>query len=302
MSIMNRPSDGLLSTLLTLWRAVCAYGRLPEDDLLRLVVPDTVDTGRQDLAAKTLKRWKQLGFFVEDDGRLQLADGIASLQADDLDGCRAAALRLVLLPANNPDLDGDGDASLERSMASDCTRAMAWALAQDPYSFPSKYKDGAEALQFEQGVTPRPFANDTRWAGFLEWATFLGAGFKAPRVGFVPIPWFAVQTALPSVFGETRVLGQGEFFHRLAEALPIVDGGLIRLQIASRTSRPWRDEGAEAGTNVSPSLSAALLALEAAGGLRLEERSDAPQRTLLGRGGRPLHRISHVERLDDARG
>jgi hypothetical protein len=298
MSIMNRPSDGLLSALLALWRAVRAYGPGAEENLLRLVVPATVVTGRQDLAAKTLTRWKQLGFFVERDGHIHLSEEIATIDPDDLDGCRAAVLRLVLLPSNNPEFEADSDAALEKSKASDCTRAMAWALAQDPYSFPSKYKDGAETLQYDQGVSPRPFTNDTRWAGFLEWATFLGAGFRTARVGFVPVPWFAVKTTLAIVFGEARVLAQADFFERLAECLPIVDGGSFRLQIAGQTSRPWR---AESGTEVSPSLSAALLTLEASGVLRLEERSDAPQRILLGAGGRLLHRVSHIERLEGVR-
>ena len=297
MSIMNRPSDGLLSTLLALWRGLCAYGPRSEEELLRLVVPATVVSGRQDLAAKTLSRWKQLGIFVERDGDIHLSEAIAAIDPDKLDACRAAVLRLVLLPSNNPEFDGDGDSSLEKSKASDCTRAMAWALAQDPYSFPSKYKDGAETLQDDQGVSPRPFVNDTRWAGFLEWATFLGAGFRT-RVGFVPVPWFAVQTTLATVFGEARVLAQMEFFERLAESLPIVDGGSFRLQIASQTARPWR---AESGADISPSLSAAVLTLEASGVLRLQERSDAPQRMLLGAGGRLLHRVSHIERLEAAR-
>jgi hypothetical protein len=207
-------------------------------------------------------------------------------------------LRLVLLPSNNPEFETDSDAALEKSKASDCTRAMAWALAQDPYSFPSKYKDGAETLQDDQGVSPRPFTNDTRWGGFLEWATFLGAGFRAARVGFVPVPSFAVQTTLATVFGEARALAQADFFERLAQYLPIVDGGSFRLQMAAQTSRPWR---AESVTEVSPSLSAALLTLEASGILRLEERSDAPQRMLLGAGGRPVHPVSHIERLEGAR-
>src|SRR5687768_1642459 len=112
MSIMNRPSDGLLSTLLALWRALCAYGPRAEEDLLRLVVPATVVTGRQDLAAKTLTRWKQLGFFAERDGRIHLSAEIAAIDPDDLDVCRAAVLRLVLLPSNNPEFEADSDAAL----------------------------------------------------------------------------------------------------------------------------------------------------------------------------------------------
>lgn len=296
MSILNRESDGLLSALIALCRALHAYGPQPEDALLRLVAPTTAVQGKRNLAGKTLTRWKQLGFFVEGHGQIRLSDQIASISADDLDALRAAVLKLVLQATNNPGLDREADSADEKSKASDCTHAMAWALAQDPYDFPTGYKD-AEALQDEQGVIPRPFTNDTRWPAFLEWATFLGVGLKTARVGFVPVPSFAVQAVLPLVFGDVRVLAQGDFFERLAESLPIVDGGSLRLQLATQSTQPWRTES---GTDVSPSLSAALLTLESSGVLRLEERSDAPQRMLLGRGGRPLHRLSHIERLEDA--
>src|SRR5262245_18593488 len=222
MSILNRPSDGLLSALLALWRAVHAYGPQSESDLLRLVAPATVvpdGKPRPDLARKTLTRWKQLGFFGERGGQIHLSPEIAGVAIDDLGALRPTILRLVLSPMNNPQFDADADVDVESTKASDCTRAIAWALAQDPYSFPTKYKGGAETLQDEQGVKPRPFANDTRWSGFTEWATFLGVGCSSTRVGFVPVPWTAVKAVLPHVFGDAREASQGDFFTRLAETL-----------------------------------------------------------------------------------
>jgi hypothetical protein len=174
---------------------------------------------------------------------------------------------------------------------------MAWALAQDPFVFPANY-GAADALQIQQEVVPRPFVNDTRWAGFVEWGSFLGAGFKASRAGFVPVPSFAVRAVLPTIFGDERVVPQSEFFRRLADALPIVDGGTSRLLMSGQTARPWR---VELDSEVSPTLSAALMTLEASGVLRLRERSDAPQRMLLGRAGRPLHQVSHLEHLESRR-
>ena len=70
MSILNRPSDGLLSVLLALRRAVLAYGPRPDSELIELVAPSSVVTeGKPDLARKTLNRWKQLGFFDDVDER-----------------------------------------------------------------------------------------------------------------------------------------------------------------------------------------------------------------------------------------
>jgi hypothetical protein len=233
-----------------------------------------------------------LGFFTDIAGTVHLSSRIAEIASDDLVGLRTAILRLVLAPDNNPALL-DTEEDYEASKASDCTRAIAWTLAQDPYAFPPKYKGGVEALQDAQGVRPRLFANDTRWAGFSEWATFLGVGWPTTKIAFVPDPAFAVRSALDDVFLETTEVPQAAFFARLADSVPIVDGGRYRVSVESQIARPWRDQ---LTTEISPSLSAALLTLEAEGALRLESRSDAPQRMLLGRGGRELRPLSHLTR------
>src|SRR5579859_3919653 len=290
MSILNRPADGLLSVLLALRRALVAYGRQPEEDLLALVAPPSiVSDGKPDMARKTLTRWRQLGFFQDANGMIELSKHIARIDVDDLDGLREAVLRMILAPENNAAVLGEVNDDGERSKAADCTRALAWALIQDPYSFPSTYKAG-ESLQDKQGVKPKIFINDTRWGGFAEWAVFLGIAWSALQ-NLVPSPAFAVRRMLNDVFLGTSELPQKEFFEHLAVVLPIMDGGSYRKAVAAQTNRPWREEGP---TEVSPSLSAALLTLEAEGTLRLETRSDAPTRMLLGASGRELRLISHV--------
>lgn len=295
MSILNRPSDGLLSVLLALHRGVLAYGPQPEGALLDLVAPSSVaPDGKQDMARKTLTRWKQLGFFSTDaEGVITLSSTIATIPANQTERLRAAILKLVLAPENNPAFSAAQGDDQEGSRASDATRALAWVLAQDPYTFPSRYPD-VERLRSSQGVEPTPFVNDTRWGGFAEWAGFLGAAFTAAKVGLVPNPSFAVQTALDEVFGNADELPQADFFARLADAIPVIDGGRYRAAVEAQTSRPWRTHRPN---EVSPSLSAGLLTLEAARVLRLEMRSDAPTRVLLGRAGRELRPISHCVRL-----
>jgi hypothetical protein len=295
VSILNRPSDGLLSVLLALRRGLAAFGPQTETRLLELCAPaSVVPDGKPDLARKTLMRWKQMGFFRQNDGLIHLSSAIGEIAADDLDGLRAAVLRLVLAPENNPALTSDTINDDEGSKASDCTRAAAWVLAQDPYSFPSKYRGGVESLQDVQGVDPRAFANDTRWAGFAEWAVFLGLGWTAARIGFVPAPAFAVSAVLNDAFADATETGLESFLTRIAEVLPVFDGGRYRLAVESQIARPWH---AARPNRISPSLSAALLSLEAKGSIRMETRSDAQQWPLLGRGGRELHAVSHVVRL-----
>jgi|HubBroStandDraft_5_1064220.scaffolds.fasta_scaffold32391_2 hypothetical protein len=290
MSILNRPSDGLLSVLLALRRALIAYGAQPYDDLVELVAPASVTT--PEMAKHTLTRWTQLGFFSESDGKIRLSDAVSTISLEDLDGLRAAVLRIILLPDNNAELlSGEAEDS-ERSRAVDCTRALAWSLAQDPYAFPSSYDDG-EKLQNHQGVAPKLFVNSTRWNGFVEWAVFMGAAWRTSRT-VVPSPTFALRSILGDVFQGSTELSEHDFFWRLPAILPVLDGGTYRTTVEGQIARPWRKL---LDHEVSPSLSAALLTLEHEGALRLEARSDAPVRRLLGPEGAESRSVSHVVRL-----
>jgi hypothetical protein len=247
------------------------------------------------MAKHTLTRWTQLGFFSESDGKISLSDAVSTLPVEDLDGLRAAVLRLVLLPDNNAELLSGEAGDSERSRAVDCTRALAWSLAQDPYTFPSSYDEG-EDLQNHQGITPKLFVNSTRWNGFLEWAVFIGAAWRTSRT-VVPCPAFAVGSVLGEVFQGSTELSEQEFFWRLPTILPVLDGGTYRTTVEGQTTQPWRKL---LDHEVSPSLSAALLTIEHAGALRLEARSDAPTRRLLGPGGVESRSVSHVVRVGAA--
>lgn len=63
MSILNRPSDGLFNVLIVLIRCSITFGVMPRAKLLDLCAPKTLGDGKQDMAAKTLNRWTQLGLF-----------------------------------------------------------------------------------------------------------------------------------------------------------------------------------------------------------------------------------------------
>lgn len=295
MSILNRASDGLLSVLLSLRRALVAYGPQPEARLLELCAPvSVVPDGKASMARKTLTRWKQLGFFLEVDDRVRLHPDVMQIDVDDLGALRCHILRRVLAAENNPLLNADPDAQSEKSLASDCSRALAWALSQDPYSFQMLAGHKAvEALETAQNVDPRSFRNDTRWPSLKEWAPFLGLAVPSAK-GLVMNPAFALGAVLSDVFAGSIELPQASFFTSVAAALPVVDKGRYFELVQSQIGRPWTRVKEH---EVSPALSVALLTLEARGDLRLEVRSDAAQRILLGRGGRELRPVSHVVRL-----
>lgn len=294
MGILNRPSDGLLSAFIALRRAISAFGPVTEDRLLALCAPPSIVDQDERMARKTLVRWQQLGFFENVDGRVEIARAYRRLPMDDLAALRAALLRLVLAPANNPTLANPTPLDEDSSRAADFSRAAAWMLSQDPYTFRTSWEE-VDSLQNVQGADPRVFTNGTRWYGLAEWGTFLGVAWPAPSgTGVVPNPAFAIGVFLEDVFDGARELPQEVFFTRLVEALPVLDGGSYwQNAVTSIPGVPRRKRE----NHVSQALSLGILQLDAADTIRLESRADAPYRLLVGRGGRELRRVSHVTLL-----
>ncbi|HJQ12905.1 MAG TPA: protein DpdG [Gemmatimonadaceae bacterium] len=289
MTLLNRPSDGLLSVLIAIRNALLVFGAQSEVKLLELAAPPTVTPdGKSDMARKTLTRWIQLGLFVRNGEKITLTDEARTLARDDIEGLRSLVLRLLLMSDNNPAFETrSGDD--EQTLASDWTRAAAWILAQDPYQLPTSFTD-IEHLQNVQGITPKPFINDTRWAGFVDWARFAGLGYATQHSSFVLNPAVAVRSALPAIFEGKRELSQADFLRRLQTALPVLDGGTYRVAVERQIARNWTPVLPH---QLSRSLSAALLTLEASRDVMLDQRSDAPQCTLIGRDGRSLRQVSH---------
>lgn len=294
MGILNRASDGLVSVLIALRRALIAHGPLQEDRLLAICAPPAVVDQNELMARRTLVRWDQLGLFRTAGDRVHLADDFKRIAAGDLDSLRGALLRLVMSPDNNPGLGSEIKPPEDDSRAADFTRASAWILAQDPYTFPPSW-EGVDELQNRQAADPRLFTNSTRWNGLVDWGVFLGIACPSPSgTGAVPNPAFAVRAVLDDVFGGVTESPQETFFSRLGNALPVVDGGVYREAVAlsvPRVPRQMRDN------EVSASLSIALLQLEASDEIRLQTKADAPYRLLLGRRGRELRRVTHITRV-----
>jgi hypothetical protein len=297
MTILNRTNDGLLSVLLLLHRALIALGPTSRDELLNLCAPATLDKERkvseaQKQARQTLNRWTQAGLFIEAEEKITVHPDFATSDAGagGLGSLRAALRKLVLSERNSDGLSNPETESA--AVCADFTRALCWVLAQDVYTLPGGGYTGIEEIELSQ-LKEKPFAlqNNTRWDGLKDWAPFLGFGWTSGVDEFVVDPTDAIRDALPAVFGEARELTQGAFLERLASELPVIDGGKYRLEIEERLSDNWVKPGAH---EISQSLSRALLRLEIRGVLRLDARADADQRSLLGRGGGSLRRISHV--------
>jgi hypothetical protein len=300
MSILNRASDGLASVLVVLVRTLRKKGSMARDKLEALVAPPSlehVDTGfKKGLQVRqTLNRWVQIGLFQEEDGAISMAKGYEEGPTEGIAGLRALGtqLRQLVLATDN----NQGLLSSKPGMAADFTHAVCWMLAQDPFELTSGgYKDLVNQMENRQfSGEPFPFQNDTRWAGFKDWAPLLGFGWNTgvPRANtFLLDPTRAVEEVLSLVFGGRSELPESDFFGALSKALPVVDGGDYRLKVEGRLlHNQWHPT---AGHEVSPSLSLSLLRLHESGRLVLESRSDAPYRTLLGQEFVADRRVSHL--------
>src|SRR6056297_3412192 len=111
MSILNRPSDGLVSVLVALVRSSAMFGTMPKSKLLDLCSPKSLGDGKQDMATKTLNRWIELRLMVETDkDEVKVADeyraGIKKLNGS-ASSIAKVVREIVLAPENNKNFWSD---------------------------------------------------------------------------------------------------------------------------------------------------------------------------------------------------
>lgn len=292
MSILNRPSDGLFNILIVLVKCLAHHGSMDREKLINVCAPESaVDS--QDRAKQTLNNWIQLGVLNEDDGKISIDRSLSSAVKKSADHSSLARLarQQVLAPVNN-----ERFWEAEDNRSADFCRAASWMLAQNVFDVQIVGHKAIEAIEVTQLSSEfRAFTNDTRWTGFKAWAPFLGFGsigrFPTKNT-FVIDPTIAVADSLLEVFGKDKELPHEQFFSRLAEVLPVVDGGEYRLKVEEKINQSsWKPPKP---SEVSTSLSRALSRLHDRGDLVLDDRSDASKRTLIGRNNRVLRDVSHV--------
>ena len=292
MSILNRPSDGLFNILIVLVRCLAHHGSMDREKLINVCAPESaVDS--QDRAKQTLNNWIQLGVLNEDSGKISIDRSLSSAVKKSTDHSVLAGLarQQVLATANN-----ERFWEAEDNRSADFCRAASWMLAQNVFDVQIVGHKAIEKIEVTQLSNDfRAFTNDTRWTGFKAWAPFLGFGsigrFPTKNT-FVIDPTIAVADSLREVFGKDKELPQEQFFNRLAEILPVVDGGEYRLKVEEKINQSsWKPPKP---SEVSTSLSRALSRLHDRGDVLLDDRSDASKRTLIGRNNRVLRDVSHV--------
>jgi hypothetical protein len=301
MSLLNRPSDGLHSVLVAIFKLLLMRGKLPRQELLLLIAPPTLfadqdEDKKQEMAKKTLNRWVQIGLFQKSDNDEISITGDKKSKFT-IESLPTLSRNLALKPENNSDF-----LDQEPQGTGDFTRAITWLLAQNAWKLDLRSWEDIESLIKQQcpaGLTI--LQNNTRWPGLKALSCFLGFAWsaKAPNGELlVPDPTEAVRDSLPQIFGKSKELEARFMVDALAQAIPVLDGGTYRQQLEAelqKTRGPgaWRPPPND---QFSTSLSRALLRLQEEKYLKGELKADAAARirvTLTGRSNQIIAEYSH---------
>ncbi len=267
--MLNLYNDGIPNVLVVLYSTVAlARSPLTGDELLASVAPSGV-VAEPRMARVTLSRWTELGLFrLDDDSKyVMLAQApVTDMKNDDaiVRAVRAAARQCALSKDNNPDLW-----ARESARAADLTRSLAWLLAQDIYRL--RFSD-AQSLEIKQIANNelRLMQNDTRKNGLQFWGNFLGF-IRQPGGGDVD-PTLAIREVLPACIDAGEEMPATEFVERLAQLLPVLDGGVYRVAVEAQLERdalPHLQPG-----QLSTSLSRAMFSLLIDQTLQFENKAD----------------------------
>jgi hypothetical protein len=270
MSVLNLPNDGLPNVFVVLFQSLSdVRGGLGEESLLARLEPPGLLKGQPKLA-NTLRRWHELGIFVEKGGRYTVTESYrANVKPGEpipLAHIRTVARKAAFATENNQRLWEAG-----ASRSADLTRSLAWLLAQDVYEL-----NWVTLPQIELNQLVREdlciAKNDVRLNGLRTWGSFLGFLWSDGRA-YIVDPTVAIRDVVSNVLPDGEEIAVDKFVDALAAELPVLDGGTYRRDVESHLDRKHYTQLPQ-GT-LSKSLSRAFYRLRREGTLEWVLKSDA---------------------------
>jgi hypothetical protein len=274
MSLLN-VNDSVPAELWAVVRLLLASGGKSELDRIRaLLAPATLHApdSKKNSVDWAINCLKGLGLAETADGSLSLKASTQGLSTGDISGFTALLRSSVLKPENNVGIADEDD----QKGAKDLTRALAWFLTRDTET--PLAKDAITKLQ--DGLLPEgvknPLPNDTRWTQFGYWAPGLGFATEpllgsANVVGLIPDCTVAVRQAIRSRWSEGDKVEGADLIEKLLDELPVLPGGGYSRALGFAASE----------TEVSASLSFALLRGRYENWIELRSQSDSPHKIFL---------------------
>lgn len=256
MTVLAVP-EALPAALLVTYRLLLTQGPLTRQEATERLAPSPQHSAFTDADNKTVRaafsEGLGMGLFVEEEGRIRLAPSLAQV-SPTVAAFRQTARRLILDPANprNHDLN----------------RALSWFLSLSPYQAPAAQSWQDIEVQYPQATDV--IGNDVRWGNFQRWAQFLGFAERdivgrdrKVRDVLMPNPTPALLDCWAEVTaGLKPSMPLAELLTAIRRVLPVLDDG------------QFGQEFTPGGHTLSASLSLALLELQGASLLELDDRSD----------------------------
>ncbi|SNB82443.1 hypothetical protein SAMN06265338_12017 [Rhodoblastus acidophilus] len=287
-------NDGLFNVVVVLVRAAVRFGPRSREELLTAcgVGVEGVDESR---AGTTLTRWTELGLFSTNENIVCLREPYRTMLGKNPDIAESRlpnVLRsIALAPENNLRFW-----EAKENKSADLNRGLSWILAQDIYTIDTSSHQKIDALESSQVAdeSKRILQNDTRWNGLRTWMVYLGFGRNGSPVTIDPT--LALRDSLDQIFGDEQTLAARQFVDRIAEVLPVLDGGSYRKQIEDLLKgSAWAKLPDD---TLSTALSRAIRRLGHEGVIATEQRSDTEAGiTLIGAEQRLWLRMTHVRRI-----
>jgi hypothetical protein len=245
-------------------------GRRKRETIIQDLLPKGIDSSRgRAVFTATLRELTSIGAIEEAEEQLALPADLPWARAP---GTMPMLIRRrAMLAERESDLwEKDDGGALVLVGARDLVRAIAWFLNLDVQDGPFDFDGTTPAisdLQETQLGGERLILNVERWRPFVRWARYLGfsSGWVfgsqfAPAV--MPDPTQAVSSVVIDLLSTSDWRPISEVIAALADALPVLDGGIYRGAILARGAPTVE-------ADVSPSLSLALCRLQANGTIEL---------------------------------
>jgi hypothetical protein len=252
-------------------------GRYPTERARAMLCPPSLlpdeRRARDETFNWAFRTLRDLGLLTVEGNDLSLSPSAQALSSSDLNGFSDLLRKEILDRDRNDGLNENDD----QTGPKDLVRALAWFLTRDPLTPLDWYK----VTQLQDNAFPsnlgKPFVNDFRWNRFVYWAPVLGfasrplldSGGSGQKL--IPDCTAAVRRTVLAVWEKAQRVNAADAVDRIIRELPVLPGGRYSRSLGL----------GESYTNLSSSLSFALLCGQDQGWISLGRPSDAAGDILL---------------------
>ena len=287
MTILNEPSsDGGIEVLSAICKFLMNFPKTKKNDIKDIFQEGSNEKEKKisPLVNSTIGRWIELGMFSEENDYLYFSKEICSYYPQPSQDDISRMIRFIIFkPENNPIANYWQTGSETGLLAGDFSKGAAWLLAQDILTLPQKSFADLEPIAIDQLKIgdARLIRQRDRFIPLIKYMMYLGFCEPDPfnrsdlierehenfnldqsrrDIPFMIDPTKAIGEELDKIFGSDESMSADGFVKGLGKAIPILDGGIYRLEVESKLDpQSWKGPNEKI---LSKSLSKALDRLE----------------------------------------